>query len=87
MFKFKSDASNKSSILSIKALVVVFAFIVIMTCIFRAYSVNCDWSISRGFHLNLSPVIEADATDANQNLSIEESSLASQPNLESDFVK
>lgn len=87
MFKFKSDASNKSSILNIKALVVVFAFIVIMTCIFRAYSVNCDWSISRGFHLNLSPVIEADATDANQNLSIEESSLASQPNLESDFVK
>ena len=68
MFKFKSDASNKSSILNIKALVVVFAFIVIMTCIFRAYSVNCDWSISRGFHLNLSPVIEADATDANQNL-------------------
>lgn len=87
MFKFKSDASNKSSILNIKALVVVFAYIVIMTCIFRAYSVNCDWSISRGFHLNLSPVIEADATDANQNLSIEESSLASQPNLESDFVK
>ena len=87
MFKFKSDASNKSSILNIKALVVVFAFIVIMTCIFRAYSVNCDWSISRGFHLNLSPVIETDATEANQNLSIEESSLASQPNLESDFVK
>lgn len=87
MFKFKSNSTNKSSILNIKVLAVVFAFIIIMTCIFQAYSINCDWSISHGFHLNLSPVIETDATDANYHLSIEESSLASQPDPESDFVK
>ena len=60
MFKFSMNRNNreeKSCNNSIKALALVLVFCAVITSMVLKYSVKCDFGLSSGFHLDLSPAI------------------------------
>lgn len=66
MIKFKKNSNNcknKSSASYIKALALVLLFIILMASMVLKYSVKCEFGVSSGFHLDLSPAMHIDVSD------------------------
>jgi len=67
MFKFNMNRNNreeKSCNNSIKALALVLLFCAVMASMVLKYSVKCDFGVSSGFHLDLSPAAYSSEGDS-----------------------
>lgn len=69
MFKFivkRNNCEEKSYNNSIKVLALVLVFCAVIASMLLKYSVKCDFGVSSGFHLDLSPAtytVEVDPAD------------------------
>lgn len=62
--KNSNNCENKSSTSCIKALALVLLFVILMASMVLKYSVKCEFGISSGFHLDLSPTAYIDVSDS-----------------------
>ena len=68
MFKFndmnRNNREGKSCNNSIKALALVLLFLAVIASMVLKYSVKCDFGVSSGFHLDLSPAVYSSVGDS-----------------------